>query len=261
MKLPLLSHKKTRNNNTGFPLPELPDLINLQFQLDGADLNTIMDGSGAVSQWDDKSGKGHNVIQVTGSKQPMSGISAINGLNVIQFDGVNDVLTDITFTDFTTLTFFAVGEFEAGDTSQAMFDVTAGNNTNTGFGLFHTQGDLKFRAFELPNSPDLIVPSLPLPVKHMFSVTVGPPDSKFYLDGAFVDSSPSTGLENPLTRIDVGQLVNLNSHSLKGPIGELIIYNRALSDLERAEVEVYLSDKWGIVLYSAFSEDFSLDFA
>lgn len=55
--------------------------------LDAADTSTITSSSGAVSQWNDKSGNGYNVTQSTGAAQPGTGSVTQNGLNVLTFDG------------------------------------------------------------------------------------------------------------------------------------------------------------------------------
>ena len=39
---------------------------------------------------------------------------------------------------------------------------------------------------------------------------------------------------------------NINSTNWQGQIGEIIIYNKALSDENRIKVEKYLMDKWDI---------------
>jgi len=59
---------------------------------DAADTATITDaGSGAVSQWDDKSGNGQHLVQATGSRRPTTGVESQNGHNTISFDS-NDHL-------------------------------------------------------------------------------------------------------------------------------------------------------------------------
>jgi hypothetical protein len=59
---------------------------------DASDTTTITASLGAVSQWDDKSGNGRHLTQATGISQPTTGSVTRNNLNVISFDGINDVL-------------------------------------------------------------------------------------------------------------------------------------------------------------------------
>jgi len=64
----------------GFPLPDVtPDLW-----LDAADSSTITESGGSVSQWDNK-GTLENFTQATSADQPTTGVSTLNGLNVIDF--------------------------------------------------------------------------------------------------------------------------------------------------------------------------------
>jgi len=74
--------------NTAYsPVPPAPSfLASAPLWLDASDASTITESGGAVSQWDNK-GAGSNVTQATGSYQPTTGVSTINGLNVLDFDG------------------------------------------------------------------------------------------------------------------------------------------------------------------------------
>lgn len=76
------------------PAPFVPtDLANLLAWHDPADAATITDaGSGAVSQWSDKSGNGYHLTQATGTFRPTTGIRSLNGVNLLDFDGSSDVL-------------------------------------------------------------------------------------------------------------------------------------------------------------------------
>jgi hypothetical protein len=65
----------------------LPLKLNPALWLDAADTTTITESSGSVSQWDDKSGNGRNLVQANSVIQPSTGTATINGLNVIDFTG------------------------------------------------------------------------------------------------------------------------------------------------------------------------------
>lgn len=54
---------------------------------DAADVDTITESSGNVSQWDDKSGNIRHMVQPTVGNQPNIGISTINSIGVIDFNG------------------------------------------------------------------------------------------------------------------------------------------------------------------------------
>lgn len=65
--------------------------------LDAADTGTITEVGGSVSQWDNKGSLG-DFIQGSGTYQPTTGATTLNGLNVIDF--ANDYLYNATTNDF-----------------------------------------------------------------------------------------------------------------------------------------------------------------
>ena len=69
-----------------------PALISTALWLDAADASTITTVSGAVSQWNDKSGNGRNASQATSGSRPIVVTASQNSLNGISFDGVDDHL-------------------------------------------------------------------------------------------------------------------------------------------------------------------------
>jgi len=70
-----------------------PEEINTEIWYDAADSGTIIQSSGAVSSWLDKSGNNKHANQTTEANKPATNTVTIGGLNTIEFDGVNDYLT------------------------------------------------------------------------------------------------------------------------------------------------------------------------
>jgi hypothetical protein len=68
-----------------------PAEITTQLWLDAADAGTITIDTG-VSQWNDKSGNGYNVVQATTSEQPALLTAELNGLDIVSFNGSSDYL-------------------------------------------------------------------------------------------------------------------------------------------------------------------------
>ena len=59
---------------------------------DAADTSTISVSTNAVTQWNDKGSAGFNLTQGTAANRPTSGVSTLNGLNIITFDGGDNLL-------------------------------------------------------------------------------------------------------------------------------------------------------------------------
>jgi hypothetical protein len=70
-----------------------PILVQPAVWLDASDISTISVATG-VSEWRDKSGNARHVSQGASARQPS--IATFNGLNAVNFDGVNDVLDNAT---------------------------------------------------------------------------------------------------------------------------------------------------------------------
>jgi hypothetical protein len=68
-----------------------PAQISTALWLDASDSSTITTVSGAVSQWNDKSGNSRNAAEAT--NRPALTSNALNSKNVVTFDGINDQLT------------------------------------------------------------------------------------------------------------------------------------------------------------------------
>jgi len=62
--------------------------------LDSSDEDSITDSGGDVSQMDDLTSTGDDFTQGAGAQQPRTGDNTQNGLNQVDFDGVNDSLAN-----------------------------------------------------------------------------------------------------------------------------------------------------------------------
>lgn len=76
------------------------DIAALKTWHDASDTATITDaGGGAVSAWADKSGNSRTFTQPTSARRPTTGVTTLNGLNVLDFAG-DDVIGDLGATSF-----------------------------------------------------------------------------------------------------------------------------------------------------------------
>ena len=83
-------------------VPWTPADISTTAWYDAADAGTITESSGAVSQWNDKSGNGNHAAQGSAADQPATG-GAINGVNAIDFNPLSSTKQYLT-TDLEQLT-------------------------------------------------------------------------------------------------------------------------------------------------------------
>ena len=74
----------------GRVVPWTPANITTALWLDASDASTVTTVSGAVSQWNDKSGNARHATQGTAANRPTYTSAGQNGLNVLTLDGSND---------------------------------------------------------------------------------------------------------------------------------------------------------------------------
>lgn len=95
-----------------------PAQITTALWLDAADSGTITTVSGAVSQWNDKSGNARNAAQSTAGNRPA--LTTVSGYSVVQFDGADDWLN------------IAASFFPSGAPSGVSFIIAAVAQENSG---------------------------------------------------------------------------------------------------------------------------------
>jgi hypothetical protein len=78
---------------------------------DAQDDATITQAGGTVSQWNDKSGHGYNVVQGTAANQPAYNATGLNGFPALTFNGTSNyiVYTSVTGLFSTGVTEYFVG--------------------------------------------------------------------------------------------------------------------------------------------------------
>lgn len=235
------------------------DLADLGLWLDADDVGTIAESAGLVSQWSDKSGNGFHVGQGTNSARPITGARTVNGRNAIDFDG-NDhlhragvaALMDGACTVFTVwqadITENIGGIIEHRDTALIENTVRTVSYADTRTTPRRHSGRQKTDVggsavlLDHPTALSTGVPYQMTMVVEASHVATG------YEGGVQVDTTTleAGAWQAQPDTIDVGrQFAGPLYHD--GPICEIVIYTRALTTIERQQVEGYLMDKWGIV--------------
>ncbi len=228
------------------PLPALADL-RLWLRADKG----VTEEAGAVSAWNDQSGNFNNSIQATATKRPVLVPNALNGKPVLRFDGIDDSLVAASSPTLAIVgdisTFFVV-RFDDFTTFRAVWAKTQGNQPASTD--FYTQPNSGIpRVFRGNGSGGGFADADSAPVAGEYAI-VGFDQSgttlHHYLNGALNGQGEITA-----TLGDTGAPLLIGTRGdqftrMKGDIAEIILYDTALSDTDRAALHTYLSARYGI---------------
>ena len=231
--------------------------------LDAADTSTISLSGSAVTQWDDKSGNAYNFAQGTSGLRPLSGTRTQNGLNVIDFDGIDDCLATtaaksaFNFINNTTATLFIVNKFDSTAGLNYLIGANVGSNGEIGIVYYSNTTNLVF--WDGNGSGTLVydISSAVNTTARLDSIKSDPANAtaanriKYALNtGSFAGSNTQTGTasgSDSTQNLAIGDSSPSGSSiPLNGFIGEVLIYNSILSGTDITNVQTYLLGKWGI---------------
>jgi len=229
----------------------LPVLDSLVAWFDAADLNTITESSGDLSQWDDKSGNGHHATQGVGADQPSFVTDVVNGLPVVRFNGTSDFLDlgSVVISGTTGRTFFLVCRADNTGTAEAMISLsTSGANG----GRYDLTGQISlrvvagFRQFtvSIVDASNYFVLSVWNAASSDVSATEGRRNGTALVQASVNTQAIDTQVSGT-TRLGENGVSN---QFYDGDLSEVIMYDRELSASEIDSVESYLAAKWGITL-------------
>ena len=222
------------------------------YKADGA---KTLSGS-KVSTWNDKSGNGWDLVQLTASAYPLYVANGINGKPALYFDG-NDKLKSATFNSINVssgYTIFTIARASTYTTSNngpvwefgltlrvgslhfvapnSIYFTTNAFNTNCGYVAYYDVSNynyysIVFDGSKATNATRLVVNKNSVAQTLTFFGTI--PSTLSYADGFVVGGSngATTGLSNCY-------------------VGEIIIYNRTLTASEVTEVHNYIRQKYAM---------------
>jgi hypothetical protein len=235
------------------------NLPNLKAWYDASDLSTITGGS-AVSQWNDKSGNGFDLSQATSTKKPSSGTRTLNGLNTIDYDGTNDILTAATASNWTFLsdssasTVFAV--FILDDTNASAFLTTHTIGTTIGYSVFY---NAELVAFVSNTTADVVYNPTAQTVStgNAYAYWLTDPAnataanrSEIYYNGVLKNknntATATASSSTPFYALSVGGRQGDDAYSMNGAMCEIIICSGLLSGTDITKTANYLTAKWGV---------------
>lgn len=218
------------------------DLTDLVLWLDATDATTITESGGSVTQWSDKSGNLNHATNASGTDRPTTGSRTINSLNAIEFDGVDDFL-DLpdNVLNNTAVTAFVVYNPDTTDAENII-----GNN---GTGAAKSRCYVSNQFVDFGNTQlDRAVKDTGVDLLQAVWVDGASGDGRtqyLKINGDAVVSGNVDRVE-PASNFNIGSFNDGAAARFDGAVSEIIAYSRNLSDAEKDQVGIYLSDKYNI---------------
>jgi hypothetical protein len=200
-----------------------------------------------VSKWADQSASHLDAVQATARMQPLLLPDGINGHPALVFDGVDDFLQIPTFDVETgAVTVFAVTLMPDTGVCSAIFESSNGAEDND-ISLGSYQNTVNWEVLATADENTSFDEGVPVIIGA--SAT---PDGTGYVVKNGVVGSTLTNYESPakLQRLQtfIGKTLYASCQTFPGRIGEVIVYNRALSLEEILGVQKYLGAEFGCCL-------------
>ena len=238
----------------------------LKLWLDASDISTVSQSGGSVSEWGDKSG-GNNATQLTGVSQPTTGTRTISGLNVIDFDGVNDFMNlnsqPIVGPEARTV---AIAGFADDDTNQNHILSLSDNPDDVGGRyIVTTEIGIRIDGANRLFPADAVEGGIPaiiiLTNEANSNIELDSNNFQIYKNGVLLTGGTSVNPTTPVdTNIGLALICDVAPNGFNGVIGEIVIYDQVLTTFGRINLNTYSGNKWG-KFPSVFTQDFSSDFS
>lgn len=237
----------------------MPPTTNLQLHLDADDASTITQSGGFVTSWADKSGNGYNFIQPNTANSPITVANELNGRTVIRFDGVSDRLSTGSsglVRNWAGSTIYFVARARSVSGRRDMFAIANNNTSSVRTGLYLPLASTGFSvANRIADSDSLRQTNSPLNPQTYWRTYVAESNhtanrTRAYLNNTLVQTTTGTTTAGnssntaaAITIIGCGLGINMFSDI---DVAEILVYEGAHNDTQRAEVLEYIKTKWGI---------------
>lgn len=242
-----------------------PSMLSTTLWLDAADASTITESGGAVSQWDDKSGNNHHVIQATSAAQPTYSATGFNSLPTVFFDASDDEMACATTTVSSQgdLFYGAVFQMLSDSSVWRIIVGTQVDSTNAAAGNLllqrmenrseigiHDAGRTDTGSTYAVQVTNLFEPRIATVGRSggsngnggLITVTATGPSQPTYLTQAV----QSWETDEATTRIQIGGRQQVQTEWSNSNISEIVVCNRNLTTVERQKLEGYFAHKWGL---------------
>ena len=233
-----------------------PESITTALWLDAADSDTITEVSGAVSQWDDKSGNDRHAAQSASGSRPTYTSVKLNSRNVVTFDGTDDWLgcANSIFSDQLSFSWFAVVRRSTTDTIGGLFcERVASNSAAVQFLAVDTTSVLNrpgaaSASGNIEQTEYVSLPTTPQIVGSVQAATFG----SAFRNGLQVATNTATKAALTFRPLLLGGQYDSEAGSVAwqqfwpGYIAEFVVTMSTMSTSDRQKLEGYLAHKWGL---------------
>jgi len=210
-----------------------------------ADRITGVANNAQFQTWSDLSGLANDLTQPTTGNRPRYLASSINGRPAVSFDGATSVINfPVAFSAGTNNTLFYVIQPSSASPAALLDSIPGQANIyrNTPAGSWEWWNASPVWLLGLSGA---------IPVSFCLTATLAPSRQVLYERN---NTLISTNTHSSTTAMAWGSAVIGNTNGTapwySGTIGELAIYNRALTATERTQIAQYLASKWAIPLNS-----------
>ena len=243
------------------PSPWTPADITTALWLDAADSGTVTTVSGAVSQWDDKSGNSRSASQSTPGSRPTYSATGFNGKPGIVFNGSSQLL-EITNALSLTRNIGRISFFFAAHTSgltgstQALTTFPIGTNTSDRVSCAYLQ-DTKLRIAGRRLDTDSFAAALSSgswntsPAVLCFQWDFTAAKASIFYNGANGDpleatlhTAGNTSDTDSSVTPKIGTIATGATNFFNGPIAEAVVTTNTITATIRQKIEGYLAHKW-----------------
>lgn len=219
----------------------------------------------AVATWPDASGRGNHATQPNAAQRPTFTPAAINGLPALTLNRAASqqvLLPTASFngmSDLSNFTFFAVARWTGGVRSGLFGGYRGANTANLGSTVFEITSDTGALRLRIPNSIDSTTNSAVTSGRwHLLGAAMDSTASRagLFRDGTTLAEPTGTGGTSLLAnfeRLPVGSSFD-DVRTFGGQIAEILIYNRALSALERDALGRHLAAKYALTISTGSAE-------
>ena len=234
---------KAKSETSSSPVKNMNGLILWYEATMEASTNAATNGSN-ISVWNDLSPNKTNATQATSGNQPQYIDSAINKLPAIRFDGSNDLMNftggAIASNNYTII---IVEQRKDSKSNNYFLNGTGSGLSNDNLYLGYSDNSHIIHG-QTNNYYTINTASygfFSTPKIHIFTHNSNS-GKKYYQN----TSSLGSGTETPPKALTsyTGSIGGSSSGYYYGDIGEIIVFNRTLSDSERKSIESYLAKKW-----------------